>query len=203
MEEILASIRRIIADEDPEVRAKEPAGPPPVAVAQPVAVAPVKKAEPPPALPEPDEDVLDLAMAAVEAEAVVVSPPQAVRPTIVEPVEPPDIDFEDLTPQPPPAAAVLPRVETAWVPPPRPAPEAPQPPPTPEERLLSPGRDSEVAAAFGSLSRAVFSPEPRTIEDLTKELLKPMLRDWLDDNLPPLVERLVREEIERVARGRR
>jgi cell pole-organizing protein PopZ len=34
-------------------------------------------------------------------------------------------------------------------------------------------------------------------------MLRPMLSDWLDDNLPKLVERLVREEIERVARGPR
>ena len=39
-------------------------------------------------------------------------------------------------------------------------------------------------------------------EDLVKEMLRPMLKAWLDDNLPTLVERLVRAEIERVSRGR-
>ena len=42
----------------------------------------------------------------------------------------------------------------------------------------------------------------RTLEDLVKEMLQPLLKTWLDDNLPGLVERLVRAEIERVSRGR-
>jgi cell pole-organizing protein PopZ len=52
------------------------------------------------------------------------------------------------------------------------------------------------------LSHTVLTQNARTLEDLVKEMLKPMLKMWLDDNLPPLVERLVRAEIERVARGR-
>ena len=39
-------------------------------------------------------------------------------------------------------------------------------------------------------------------EDLVKEMLRPMLKSWLDDNLPQLVERIVKAEIERVSRGR-
>jgi cell pole-organizing protein PopZ len=42
----------------------------------------------------------------------------------------------------------------------------------------------------------------RTLEDIVRELMRPMLKTWLDDNLPSMVERLVRAEIERVARGR-
>ena len=42
----------------------------------------------------------------------------------------------------------------------------------------------------------------RTLEDLVREMLRPMLKTWLDDNLPGMVERLVRAEIERVSRGR-
>ena len=42
----------------------------------------------------------------------------------------------------------------------------------------------------------------RTLEDLVKEMLRPMLKAWLDDNLPGLVDRIVRAEIERVSRGR-
>jgi hypothetical protein len=42
----------------------------------------------------------------------------------------------------------------------------------------------------------------RTIEDLIKDMLRPMLKTWLDDNLPGMVERIVRAEIERVSRGR-
>ncbi|TJV50334.1 MAG: DUF2497 domain-containing protein, partial [Mesorhizobium sp.] len=41
----------------------------------------------------------------------------------------------------------------------------------------------------------------KTFDEMAEEMLRPMLQDWLDNNLPTLVERLVREEIERVARG--
>jgi len=69
--------------------------------------------------------------------------------------------------------------------------------------LLSPAADAAVAGAFNQLTSSMLSGGGRTIDDLVEDLLRPMLRDWLDDNLPPLVERLVREEIERVSRGRR
>ena len=42
----------------------------------------------------------------------------------------------------------------------------------------------------------------RTLEDLVREMLRPLLKGWLDDNLPGMVERIVRQEIERVSRGR-
>jgi cell pole-organizing protein PopZ len=48
----------------------------------------------------------------------------------------------------------------------------------------------------------VLVQNARTLEDLVKEMLQPLLKSWLDDNLPGLVERLVRAEIERVSRGR-
>ncbi len=40
----------------------------------------------------------------------------------------------------------------------------------------------------------------RTLEDLVRDMLRPLLREWLDENLPGLVERLVREEIEKLVR---
>ena len=61
---------------------------------------------------------------------------------------------------------------------------------------------SAVESAFNSLAATVLSNNARTLEDLVKEMLRPMLKNWLDDNLPSLVERLVRAEIERVSRGR-
>lgn len=70
------------------------------------------------------------------------------------------------------------------------------------ERLMSPATDAIVGSAFGRLANAILSNEARTVEDLIKEMLRPMLREWIDDNLPQVVERLVREEIERTARGR-
>ena len=73
--------------------------------------------------------------------------------------------------------------------------------PVEERGLLSSNADSSVASAFSSLENFVLSTHSRTLEDLVQEMLRPMLKDWLDANLPPLVERLVREEIERVSRG--
>ena len=60
----------------------------------------------------------------------------------------------------------------------------------------------EGHAAFNTLAHTVLSNNARTLEDLVKEMLRPMLKSWLDDNLPSLVERIVKAEIERVSRGR-
>jgi cell pole-organizing protein PopZ len=68
---------------------------------------------------------------------------------------------------------------------------------------LSPRTTAAVDNAFNSLSHTVLTQNPRTVEDLVREMLRPMLKAWLDDNLPRLVERLVRAEIERFSRGRR
>ncbi len=70
-------------------------------------------------------------------------------------------------------------------------------------RLLSPQADRAVHSAFSQLAGTILSDQARTLEDLVKDMMRPMLKHWLDDNLPVLVERLVREEIERVSRGRR
>ena len=59
-----------------------------------------------------------------------------------------------------------------------------------------------VDSAFNALAQTVLSNNARTLEDLVKEMLRPMLKAWLDDNLPKLVEKIVRAEIERVSRGR-
>ena len=75
---------------------------------------------------------------------------------------------------------------------------------TPSDRgLLSTATASAVDSAFNSLAQTVLGANARTLEDLVREMLRPMLKSWLDDNLPGLVERIVRDEIERVARGRR
>jgi len=67
--------------------------------------------------------------------------------------------------------------------------------------LMSDHAGRQVAAAFGELSEAFAASRRRSFDELAEEMLRPMLQDWLDNNLPTLVERLVREEIERVARG--
>ncbi|MEW5421052.1 DUF2497 domain-containing protein [Amorphus sp. 3PC139-8] len=80
-------------------------------------------------------------------------------------------------------------------------------------RLLSSNSSRSVGSAFDSLARSVEQESPAesdppasgktTLEDLVADCLRPMLRTWLDENLPSLVERMVREEIERVARKSR
>ena len=69
--------------------------------------------------------------------------------------------------------------------------------------LLSPRANAAVAASFDELARALDDRGAREIDQVVEDLLRPMLKRWLEDNLPSLVERLVREEIERVSRGRR
>ena len=71
----------------------------------------------------------------------------------------------------------------------------------PAQQILSHSTVSAVESAFNSLANTVLSNNARTLEDLVKEMLRPMLKSWLDDNLPGLVERIVKAEIERVSRG--
>ena len=79
--------------------------------------------------------------------------------------------------------------------------QAPAAETAPKPAIISPSAGRQVAAAFGELSEAFAARSKKTFDDLAEEMLRPMLQDWLDNNLPILVERLVREEIERVARG--
>jgi len=67
--------------------------------------------------------------------------------------------------------------------------------------IISDRAGRQVAAAFEELSDAFAASRRRSFDEMAEEMLRPMLQDWLDNNLPVLVERLVREEIERVARG--
>ncbi|MBT9370370.1 DUF2497 domain-containing protein [Rhizobium sp. CSW-27] len=69
--------------------------------------------------------------------------------------------------------------------------------------LLSDEAGARIARSFNELADIFNGIERQSVEDMAREMLQPMLREWLDDNLPTLVERLVREEIERVARGPR
>jgi uncharacterized protein len=68
--------------------------------------------------------------------------------------------------------------------------------------LMSNATSAAVDSAFNAFAQTVLVHNARTLEDLVREMLRPMLKVWLDDNLPGLVERLVRAEIERVSRGR-
>ncbi len=94
------------------------------------------------------------------------------------------------------------------------APAAAEPAAEPEsddERLVSTDAADAASKPFADLAR-VAEPEPapatgptfgdsgRTVEDLVMELMRPMLREWLDDNLPTLVDRLVQKEIRHLVR---
>ena len=204
MEEILASIRRIIADDDTAKPAKpEPPKPATAAPAPP----PPPKAAPPPQAPaaEPtamNQDDIDAMLAGFEQPA-----PAAPAP----PPEPePEADILDLTEamaaMPEPTFRTIgPEADVMFAEPSEPPPSRPAQAVTVaanEPPLVSSTTTAAVDAAFNSLAHTVLVHNAKTLEDLVKEMLRPMLKSWLDDNLPTLVERLVRAEIERVSRGR-
>ena len=153
MEEILASIRKIISSDEPP--APEPA--------------------PEPVIELPQEDVLELTQ--MIEEEVVIAPP---------------------APEPAPVVEEAP----------------PAPSFAPVEALVSAPAAQTAASALSSLANTVeierLSSAPpahtylgngsRTLEDMALELMRPLLKTWLDQNLPDVVERLVQKEIERIAR---
>ncbi|RXH23469.1 hypothetical protein XH99_31615 [Bradyrhizobium nanningense] len=241
MEEILASIRRIIADDEakpppaetakPE-KATAPAAPPKpqamndippskVAAAKPAAE---KPAAPPAAKPAPasapapaadaspnSQDDIDALLAGLDA----ATPAPEMRAPEPEPEPEPDVleltdeMAMDPTPAPPPPSfrKVEPRDDLEFAESPPPPSYAPvdfdAPPLPPQQPMLAQSTVSAVESAFNSLAHTVLSSNARTLEDLVKEMLRPMLKSWLDDNLPGLVERIVKAEIERVSRGGR
>jgi hypothetical protein len=69
--------------------------------------------------------------------------------------------------------------------------------------LVSTDAANSIASHFEALAASIVISESALVERYARDLLRPMLKQWLDDNLPHIVERLVRAEIERVARGRR
>ncbi len=135
--------------------------------------------------PQPDGEVFELTdeMAVPSVEA---PPPRSFHK--IEPED--DIEFAESA-----ASRAINR-------PPSYAPPAFDPPSAPAGPILSQSTVSAVESAFNTLAHTVLSNNARTLEDLVKEMLRPMLKSWLDDNLPGLVERIVKAEIERVSRGR-
>lgn len=140
------------------------------------------------------------------------------RAPVAQPADPADDEVFELTEQmamPDLPASSFQRVEpdddlefaetpAATRPPEMPAYNAPSyaSPNMPKAEMLSTTTVSAVESAFNALATTVLSNNARTLEDLVKEMLRPMLKSWLDDNLPNLVERIVKAEIERVSRGR-
>ncbi|SMC61247.1 Cell pole-organizing protein PopZ [Fulvimarina manganoxydans] len=69
--------------------------------------------------------------------------------------------------------------------------------------LVSSEVEGRISSSFDQLAEAVRADQLARMDDTVRDMLRPMLSDWLEDNLPSIVERMVREEIERVARGPR
>ena len=178
MEDILASIRRIISDDHepvPEPAFREPE-PTPLMTVLDITEQHVSSGS----YPQP------LSSAAEEKPFIQNDPFQEGRP-VARPVA------SDEAERPvPPAVVAMAQASQAFA---QPCER------NPGEALLSRMAEASVSEAFGRLSAARAPSQPQTVEDLMKEMLRPMLKVWLDENLPALVERLVKAEIERVTRG--
>ena len=210
MEEILASIRRIIADDG---NPPEGATAAPQKAAAPAAVfAPPKPAVPPTgALKQEEIDVLmTIPGNPAREESEILELTQVVEPALptgFRPVSGADVAFREGQSERQPAPAPTSMPAPSREPPPAPAALPSRAPAMTQamthDDLMSPTATAAVSAAFGSLATTILSENARTLEDLVQEMMRPMLKDWLDENLPGLVERMVRAEIERVSRGGR
>lgn len=223
MEDILASIRRILSEDEAEEKAKAP---PPEPKPQPAPAPepePVKQSQddidalfanatpdpvPPPepeplpqddidALfsqaapePEPEEDVLEL------TEDMVLNEPE---PAFDINQFKPDI-MDDFEPEPEPEPEPVPMPAPAPMPPPRRA-----APPVEEDDLISEPVAERSTSLLSDLAREIVRQRAIglgnggiTLEDMVRELLRPILKQWLDDNLPYMIERIIKKEIEKM-----
>ncbi|MGZ9098527.1 MAG: DUF2497 domain-containing protein [Brevundimonas sp.] len=201
MEEILASIRRIISEDDaPAETASE-------------AAAPVAQADPE-AQAEPHDEPEPVVSSALMDETVSVQEPDASEEDVLEltdAYETPaaesigDLDVIAAEPDPFPASESVFTEEPIAVH----TPEHPSVPTTSYDSLVGDSAAASAASAFAGLASSLKKPEPMehatpsgpTLDELARALLRPMLKDWLDANLPGIVEAEVRKEVERIARS--
>ena len=228
MDEILSSIRQIIADDDAGAR-KPAASPGPFASAPDSAPAPLAlsreqivteetPAPPPVARVMPSPYPAAPPPRPASAPAAADEQDEADFGSIDEAhlVEANDIAFGESEPvEPPMAKAPAPVVPPPAVPPspPREIPRiatplseaAPMPDPNLSrdiaEQLLEPATRAAVRSTFSKLDRLQISTPAISIDDMVREMLRPMLKDWLDENLPSVVERMVEKEIAKISRG--
>jgi cell pole-organizing protein PopZ len=164
MEEILASIRRIISEDEP------------AAEAAPAEAAPAPEPMAAEAMPMEAEEVLELTDPLPEPEPVETHG---------------DLEVHEAEPEPEP------EVE------PEPIPEPVMAADVYDEPLVSDPTADQTASSFGQLARSVAMPKSgRNLEDVVAELLRPLLKAWLDEHLPTIVQAKVEEEVERIARRR-
>jgi len=180
MEEILASIRRIISEDDAPAAEAEAApeaehAPEPEPEPEPEPVVALAKPEPEPE-PAPVEDVLEL------TQRVEPAPPEAVGDL--------DVYTSKAEAEPEPVPQAKPELVAVAA-------------GDDDEELVGESTAFAAACAFGNLTHSIPLPATgRTLEDLTRELLRPLLKAWLDENLPRIVESKVAEEVERISRTR-
>lgn len=190
IEEILASIRQIISDDDEEVKEGD-------------SEEPVEEVIENPVHEESTNDVLEL----TEEEMVEVEPDLEEDP--VEDIIEPEPEVEEEPEDTPMEVEMRDRLEEIRA--------AVQDEPEIEEESDMPTKDtvpSDIlssntqSAAIGSIAKLaskmpINSPRSYdgvTLEDIVREMLHPMLREWMDDNLPTMVERIVQKELEKLAR---
>jgi cell pole-organizing protein PopZ len=214
MEEILASIRRIIADDDTAKAAAKQNVRNMGEVASPSARATTLSsrtmnssrpaAVPRAAMPQEELDqmfarlhaasmperALEPVLDNFDADEQMIAPEATPAPTAIEDIAEAQSDdvLDDSLPEPPPRPASEPQRHAAET--------------CGDDALISAATAAAVESALSTLARTAPVQNGRSLEDLVREMLRPMLKSWLDDNLPSMVERLVHAEIERVSRAR-
>jgi cell pole-organizing protein PopZ len=196
MEEILASIRRIISEDDaPAAEAAPAPAPAPTPVHPEPEASPalmdetpsMQEPEPGKAAPAEEEEIFELTDRYQAPAAETIG----------------DLDVGPAEPEPEP-------FPTAFHPEPEPVSHDPAPSASsvPFDSLVGDTAAASAASAFAGLSASLKQPDPvptggtgPTIDDLARSLLRPMLKEWLDANLPAIVEAQVRKEVERIARS--
>lgn len=193
MEEILASIRRIISEDDaPAETAPAAAAPEPEPEPEPIVSPALMDETPSVQEPEPEaaeEDVLELTEAYETPAAESIG----------------DLDVSPAEPDPFPTSESVFTEEPIEVH----TPEHPSVPTTSYDSLVGDSAAASAASAFAGLASTLRKPEPMepttgsgpTVDELARSLLRPMLKEWLDANLPAIVEAQVRKEVERIARS--
>jgi cell pole-organizing protein PopZ len=202
MEEILASIRRIISEDDAPAEAA-----PAAAAADAPAPEPEAAPAPEPA-PEPEPVVSSATMDEAPSEDETAPPEEDVL-ELTEPYEAPaeesigDLDISAAEPFPGASESVFTEAPIEVH-----TPEHPSVATTAYDNLVGDSAAASAASAFAGLASTLKKPEPMepstssgpTLDELARSLLRPMLKEWLDANLPAIVEAQVRKEVERIAR---
>lgn len=216
MEDILASIRRILSEDEAEEKAKTPEPAP----------APEPEPEPEPEPVKSSQDDIDALFAMATPDPVPPPEPEplpqddidalfSAPPPAPEPEPEPEEDILELTedmvldePEPEPAFDISqfkPDILDDYEPEPPPSPMPPprRMAPVDDDRLISEPVAQRSTSLLSDLAREIVRQRAIgignggvTLEDMVRELLRPILKEWLDENLPYMIERIIKKEIE-------